>query len=99
MSSSCKSEMVRAARIELASQAWEAHILPMYYARFYLYLVNKLKVIKFKLSKDRCNLSQSIIFNGASGAHLFFLNTQSSRGVYICGTGISSTLTVSIWGD
>ena len=42
MSSSRKSEVVRAARIELASQAWEAHILPMYYARFYLYLVKKL---------------------------------------------------------
>ena len=26
--------MVRAARIELALQAWEAHVLPIYYARF-----------------------------------------------------------------
>jgi hypothetical protein len=26
-------KMVRAAGIEPASQAWEAHILPMYYAR------------------------------------------------------------------
>ena len=25
--------MVRAARIELALQAWEAHVLPIYYAR------------------------------------------------------------------
>ena len=29
--------MVRAAGIEPASQAWEAHILPMYYARVTIY--------------------------------------------------------------
>ena len=28
-----RDSLVRAARIELALQAWEAHVLPIYYAR------------------------------------------------------------------
>ena len=45
-------EMVRAAGIEPAPQAWEAHVLPIYYARF-----QKIVIIAFVGSAEQGNYS------------------------------------------
>ena len=45
-------EMVRAAGIEPAPQAWEAHVLPIYYAR-----IQKIVIIAFVGSAEQGNYS------------------------------------------